>query len=65
MPIYEYHCVTCGREFEKLVAGQSPVRCPDCSGLDVSRRLSLFGVKSASAGSPGGGGGGCGCGRGG
>ena len=65
MPIYEYRCVTCGDEFEKFVSGQSPVRCPGCSSQDVSRRLSLFGVKSASAGAAGGGGGGCGCGGGG
>jgi putative FmdB family regulatory protein len=74
VPIYEYHCIPCGKEFEKLVFGQTPsapVACPRCAGARVTRRLSVFGVKTASVvatageGSGGGGGGccggGCGC----
>ena len=68
MPIYEYRCRACGRGFERLVTGDSPVACPGCQSGEVSRLLSMFGVRSGSPGVPmpaGGGGGGCGCGAGG
>lgn len=68
MPIYEYHCPECGSNFEKLVRGPVAVACPSCENPEVTRTMSLFGVKIgttfvASAGggcgacSPGG----CGC----
>ncbi|HUP37853.1 MAG TPA: zinc ribbon domain-containing protein [Candidatus Limnocylindria bacterium] len=65
MPIYEYACLACGAEFEKLVQRPGPVACVSCESERVSRRLSLVGVKTAgrtSDASPaptGGGGGGC------
>jgi putative FmdB family regulatory protein len=60
VPIYEYSCLACREEFEKLVYGQMTVSCPRCASHDVSRRLSMFGVKTGStvAGSAGSG---CGC----
>ena len=72
MPIYEYTCLTCEREFEKLVNGSAAVACPTCGAERVMKRLSLFRARTAvSAGSApsagaahmGGGccGGGCGC----
>ena len=72
MPIYEYTCLTCDREFEKLVNGTTAVACPTCGAERVMKRLSLFRARTAvSAGSApsgeaapmGGGccGGGCGC----
>jgi len=72
VPIYEYHCLACGEEFEKLVYGPSPrtqMACPACTSDDVSRVLSRFGMRGGGgpvAGSAGGGcacasGGGCGC----
>ena len=68
MPIYEYSCMACGAEFEKLVAGQVAVACPSCAGGRVIRRISLVGVRAGSraaaetGGSAGGCcGGGCGC----
>ena len=31
MPIFEFHCNDCGKDFEKLVFGGDPqVECPDC-----------------------------------
>lgn len=65
MPIYEYACLACGAEFEKLVQRPGPVVCASCESERVSRRLSVVGVKTGgrmSDGSPapmGGGGGGC------
>ena len=69
MPIYEYRCRACGKDFEKYVHGPSTtVACPGCDGADVSRKLSVFGLRSdgglvSSMPSGGGccGGGGCGC----
>jgi putative FmdB family regulatory protein len=70
MPIYEYRCRGCGKDFEKYVPGASTaVACPTCASGDVTRKLSVFGLGAgtspvASSVSGGGGccgGGGCGC----
>jgi putative FmdB family regulatory protein len=69
MPIYEYRCAGCGKDFERYVSGQTAVvACPECESSQVTRRLSLVGVRTgsgpvASTGAMGGGccGGGCGC----
>jgi len=71
MPIYEYRCNQCEREFERYVqTSQAAVECPACQSARVTRRLSVVGVRSASGTfaapdmSGGGGccgGGGCGC----
>ena len=49
MPIYDYHCRTCGAEFETLVRPQDKTtpRCPSCSGEDLERLLSGFAVSTA------------------
>jgi putative FmdB family regulatory protein len=47
MPIFEYSCKACGREFETLVrAGSSPA-CPACASTDLERLLSLPAVHSS------------------
>jgi putative FmdB family regulatory protein len=71
MPIYEYRCAGCGREFEKYVTTTTAgVACPTCDSPDVTRRLSLVTFRGSSpsgapaAASMGGGGccgGGCSC----
>jgi putative FmdB family regulatory protein len=47
MPLYEYKCLACERQFELLIlrAGQ-PIACPACSSDSVERLLSLFAVSS-------------------
>ncbi len=44
MPIYEYICNKCGEEFEKLVYGDTRVKCPKCENEDIKKRFSLFGM---------------------
>lgn len=61
MPIYEYRCLQCETEFEKLVGAATAVACPTCAGSQVMRRLSLFRAVAAPAASTAGGGGGGGC----
>jgi putative FmdB family regulatory protein len=50
MPLYEYHCDDCGKEFELLVrASQTPV-CPHCEGEHLAKRLSVPAAPVTSGG---------------
>lgn len=46
MPIYEYHCDKCSKDFEMLVFGSDEVVCPKCGGA-VNRMMSCCSFKSA------------------
>ena len=49
MPIYEYHCPKCEKNFDKLVhssANADKISCPDCGSGDVQRALSKISVGS-------------------
>ncbi len=52
MPLYEYQCKTCGKQFEKMVsfaeADHKP-ECPHCHSNDTQKRLSLFASTGSSA----------------
>lgn len=52
MPIYEYACRSCGRQFEKLVRSDTVVACPDCGGDDLKKLLSSFAVSVAGSAAP-------------
>lgn len=45
MPLYEFICADCGREFEKVMrfdqAGERPA-CPACASVDTRKKMSLF-----------------------
>ena len=70
MPIYEYRCDDCGKQFEKLVRASAPkVACPGCGGEKLEQQYSTFSAQMGSGGSaaaapcgPMAGGGGCGAG---
>lgn len=50
MPIYEYRCDTCKKEFEKLVfAGDdSEITCPECNSDKVVKKMSATSFMSGS-----------------
>jgi putative FmdB family regulatory protein len=41
MPIYEYTCKSCGREFEELIRGEEQPACPSCGRGSVERQMSV------------------------
>ncbi len=54
MPIYEYRCSRCRRDFELLVRAGAAPPCPACDAPTLQKRLSAFAVgrpAPASAGS--------------
>ena len=69
MPIYEYRCAGCGKDFERFVQkSATAIVCPACQSGDVNRTLSIVAFKTSSgfvsSTTPAGGGccgGGCAC----
>ncbi len=53
MPIYEYQCHDCGREFEKMVrfseADHDQI-CPACQSLNTKKKISTFASLGGSGG---------------
>lgn len=43
MPIYEYLCEKCGKEFELIVFKEEDVVCPECGNRDLKKKMSTFG----------------------
>lgn len=39
MPIFDFHCDSCGQTFELLVRGDPPV-CPHCGSSRVAKQVS-------------------------
>jgi len=50
MPIYEYHCKKCGKDFESLVFGSEKPACRHCDSSDVVRLMSACGFLSKGSG---------------
>lgn len=49
MPIYEYHCNKCEKDFEELVLGSNPVvKCPACQSSEVAKKMSACAFKAGS-----------------
>ena len=47
MPLHDFRCRTCGREFEALVGAQYRAQCPGCGGDALDQLPSTFAVSSA------------------
>ncbi|HZU43017.1 MAG TPA: zinc ribbon domain-containing protein [Terriglobales bacterium] len=53
MPIFEYICKQCNRQFEALVYGSEKAECPSCHSKKLEPQLSVFAVATkSSAASP-------------
>jgi len=49
MPLFEYVCVECGSEFEKIVpTSKTKVNCNQCQSPKVDKKLSVFAVAGPS-----------------
>jgi putative FmdB family regulatory protein len=46
MPIYEFHCNRCNKDFEMLLMGSDKPICPTCKTDDIYRLLSACGFLS-------------------
>jgi putative FmdB family regulatory protein len=49
MPIYEYTCGDCGREFEVLVRGREQPVCPGCGKPNLAKRPSVAAAHSSGS----------------
>lgn len=49
MPIYEFACQQCGREFEALVRSTTVPQCPACLSTELAKRLSVLATAGAGA----------------
>ena len=49
MPIYEYACLDCGREFEALVRSTTVPECPQCHSVQLNKKLSVFATAASTA----------------
>ena len=60
MPIYEYSCEKCGKEFEELVfSAEECPKCPGCGAPETHKLMSCCRFKAGgNGGDPFGGGGG-------
>lgn len=47
MPLYEYRCQSCARDFEALVRPGDTPACPSCGSTGLDRLISAFAVDSA------------------
>ncbi|TSA16547.1 MAG: zinc ribbon domain-containing protein [Betaproteobacteria bacterium] len=53
MPIFEYQCTSCEKEFEMLVRGSSPApECPDCHSTELHKKLSAFATITGGSSTP-------------
>jgi putative FmdB family regulatory protein len=50
MPIYDYHCRKCDKNFELLVRGSMVPACPDCGSEDLEKQVSRPAPPGQSAG---------------
>lgn len=50
MPIYDYHCRACDKDFELLVRSGTVPACPACGSQELEKCISLTAPAGKSAG---------------
>jgi putative FmdB family regulatory protein len=50
MPIFEYRCQDCDRDFEAFVTRDRAPECPSCHGSHLEKRLSSPGMVGTGGG---------------
>lgn len=51
MPLYEYHCRSCGKTFEmlrRIKDADCDLECPECQSNEVERQFSTFAAGGCS-----------------
>jgi putative FmdB family regulatory protein len=43
MPMFDFHCNECGKDFESLTKPYEPVVCPHCSAQGAEKKPSILG----------------------
>ncbi len=46
MPLYEYNCPRCKKQFELLIRGREKPKCPHCGSAKLEKLFSTFGAKT-------------------
>lgn len=48
MPLFEFICEKCGKQFEKIVfsINNETIECPSCKSKDVKKQFSTFSASS-------------------
>jgi putative FmdB family regulatory protein len=49
MPIYDYHCSQCDKDFELLISRSTVPACPECGSRDLEKRPSLTAPRGKTA----------------
>lgn len=50
MPLFDFLCKHCGKEFETLVMGGEEPACPACASKELEKKMSTFAFRSKGEG---------------